>query len=594
MKPRIQNSQVRVSTLETLHSFFVDLSLHHPHLKKELERDLRTISKRYSEEGVQFLTVTLPSLGKAIYRSFESKVFSTPLGFRKQRKSTLPLFLRGLWNSVYEADGSFLKDLDSSSLVDLIQLTFLFYKLELPSDLRREKKVIQNFIDTEIELKELRILNDDPILFEAQDLIGKHFSKINLDELKPKHGPGCVATGEKFESKWSFKRKYLDIHRVFPYYEYFVPSRNALLDSISTYKALEVIESGVAKVSLVPKDSRGPRLISMEPLEYQFIQQSLKCALYDYIEQKCPFTRGYVNFTDQTINRQLAYKNSLSREYATLDMKDASDRVSLQLVEILFAKAPELLRALKATRTKHTKLPDGTVLPLAKFAPMGSALCFPVEALVFYTLAKAIKNQKRIYGDIYVYGDDLIVPRKLAISLFELFPKYGLKFNEDKCFIDGYFRESCGLDAYKGIICTPIRMKHLVPKSTKNASAIVSAVDLSNLLYQKGYWRTAAHLQRMIPLKRLPVTPVGSERFSFLSYRSFSVTSESLKGLGNSRWNHDYQRHEYKLWQLRLKTKVNKLNSWPRLFMNLLDQHIGKYAVPHAAALKLRWLPIYG
>lgn len=594
MKSRVQNSQVRVSTLETLHSFFVDLSTHHPHLQKELTRDFHTISKRYEEEGVQFLTVALPTLGKAIYRSFESKALLAPLGFKKQRKSALPLLLRGLWNSVYDSDGSLKQDFDSSSLVDLIQVSFLFYKLELPSDPRREKKVIQNFIDTEKELSGLRILNDDPILFMAQDMIGKHFAELDLTNLKPKHGPGCVATGEKFELKWQFKRKYLDIHRVFPYYEYFVPSRNALLDSIPAYKKLENQVSGVAKVCLVPKDSRGPRLISMEPLEYQFIQQSLKGALYDFIERKCPFTRGYVNFTDQGINRQLAYKNSLSREYATLDMKDASDRVSLQLVEILFAKAPDLLKALKATRTKSTCLPDGRVLPLAKFAPMGSALCFPVEALVFYTLAKAIMKQERIYGDVYVYGDDLIVPRKLAAFLFELFPNYGLKFNEDKCFINGYFRESCGLDAYKGIICTPIRMRHLVPKTTKNASAVVSAVELSNLLYQKGYWKTAAYLQGLIPLRKVPVTPVGSEGFSFLSYGSFSVTTGDLKGLGTGRWNREYQRQEYKLWQMRIKTRVNKVDSWQRLFMNLLDQHVGKYAVSQAAALKLRWLPIYG
>lgn len=595
MKSRIRNSQVRVSTLETLNHFIDDLATHHPFHKKEFLRDKQKICKRFNAEGVEFLTCTLPSLGKALIQALTQEVFTMPYGFRKKKGTQLPLIFNGLWLQVFYEDGNLREQFDHSALVDLFQITFLFYKLELPYKASKKAKVINSFIETEKDLSELTIKVDDPVLFDAQDLIEKYFCKFNYKDITPHHGPGAVATGEKDADKWDIKRKYSNIHKVYPYYEYFVPSRLSLFNRIKAYKDLIPLESGCAKVTLVPKDSRGPRLISMEPLEYQYIQQGLKDKLYEFIEKKCPFTRGFVNFTDQMINRNLAYNSSLTGEYCTLDMKEASDRVSLQLVELLFAKTPGLLAAFKAVRTTHTMLPNGDILKLFKFAPMGSALCFPVEALVFFVLAKAIQRYYRLKGKVFVYGDDIIVPKDLALRLFELFPKYGLKFNIDKSFTNGSFRESCGMDAYKGIICTPIRMKHLLPSSMKYAAAVVASVSLSNSLFAKGYWKTADFISKSLPLDIRVLNAIG-RKSSYLCYETFCLkTNGFATNRTKFRYCKDYQRLEFKAYQFHEKLKsLDFIDVYHRLHARVLGDSTVVKPVPQAGSLKLRWLSPYG
>lgn len=585
--PRNQNSLVQAQVLELATGLFLDFALHHPHLKISLNRDLEAFRRRLLHEGVSFATQTLPQLGKAVYRSFETGVFRAPLGFRTQKGTTLPRFLGGLLTCVYDADGS-LKPGFAIELTDIIQICFAFYKLDLPYSSSKNEKVIEAFCKTEEDLSQLQIADTDVIL-DAQDLASKVLQGFNAKEIKPKHGPGGVATRERLGRKWEFARKYENIHRVYPYYEYFVPSRRSLLDRISWYRNLETLESGTARVCLVPKDSRGPRLISMEPLEYQFIQQGIKDALVKRLEEKSPYTRGYVNFADQSVNRNLARWNSVTRRYATLDMKEASDRVSVALVTKVFEKTPEFLNAILATRTTHTELPDGRVLKLHKFAPMGSALCFPVEALVFWLLAKVIMRRESIKGRVYVYGDDIVVPRELVPFLFKEFPQYGLKFNEDKCFVTGYFRESCGMDAYKGNICTPIRMRKLVPSSRKHAASLVSAVEFSNALWKRGYWNSATMVQNRID-SVLSIGSICSPRDTFggLSYTSFTSKGVTI-GRARVRYNKDYQRHEALVPTFVQKVKCNAYTGEGQLFANLIQQVQKTAPVPQAGSIKLEW-----
>jgi hypothetical protein len=142
-------------------------------------------------------------------------------------------------------------------------------------------------------------------------------------------------------------------------------------------------------------------------------------------------TSGLVNFTDQGINRYQAYRGSITRESSTLDLKDASDRVSLALVENLFPN--NWVEALKACRSAMTELPNGDIVTLSKHAPMGSALCFPVMALCIWAIltatanmaqtAHAVKVSGRLSESrkrfnwaepVYVYGDDIICPTPFA------------------------------------------------------------------------------------------------------------------------------------------------------------------------------------
>jgi len=232
------------------------------------------------------------------------------------------------------------------------------YKLKLPYDSKTENSVIESFVHTQAELHSLEFpVEVSPILREARSFITRLLGGINVRDIIPRHGPGAVSTGEEIGEKSNFSRIYSHTEIMYPFTEYFMLGLNQVVDQLDWIESLEILSYGTASVVLVPKDSRGPRLISKEPLELQWIQQGIQKLLYSWIERH-PMSRGFVNFTDQSINRNLALDASRTCEYVTLDMKDASDRVTLKLVERLFS-GTSLYDALIASRSEYTRLPDG-------------------------------------------------------------------------------------------------------------------------------------------------------------------------------------------------------------------------------------------
>jgi len=480
-----------------------------------LKRDLQTILRRMDSEGLRFCTVSLPTLSAAVIQSFRTGRFELPLGFAKARGTSLPRLFSGLMKEIYANDGTLLPHPSIASITEVVQICGLAYKLDVPCQDGLDEKVISEFLKTEIDLLSLEDSFDDshPILELARTMLQDVFDGCDASNILPKHGPGSVATGEKGIKKWRFKRKYLDIHNVFPYYDYFVTNRKHLFDRLAEYKQLLVLDKGTAKVSLVPKDSRGPRLISAEPLEYQFIQQGLWGYLKTIL-QSHPFTRQHVNFDDQSVNQSLAMQGSIDGSWATLDMKEASDRISERLVSSLFKDNP-LWKFLSAARSHSTLLPNGQVVDLRKFAPMGSAICFPVESVVHYVLAVA--SIMETFGvsrwearrSVFVYGDDLIVKTKYAKTVLESFPLFGLLFNEKKCFCHGPFRESCGMDAFLGRRITPVRWRKPWPQRLDAVTSFAFS-DMASLFYQRGYVRVAEVLWNMLEKQygKLPTVPL--------------------------------------------------------------------------------------
>jgi hypothetical protein len=286
-----------------------------------------------------------------------------------------------------------------------------------------------------------------------------------------------------------------------------------------------------------------------------------------------PLTAGHVNFTDQQINRRLALIGSREmNSWVTLDMKEASDRVSLQLVEDLFPAT--WVRALTAARTTATKLPDGTVVQLKKFAPMGSAVCFPVEALVFWALSVcAVRMQnptltsRDVRDRIYVYGDDLIVRSEDQAAIRQLLPEFGLLFNEGKCCVAGSFRESCGCDAFKGVEVTPLRIKSTWVDHLPGAS-YASWVAVVNGFLQRGMWLTADLILRRIQLvRRTPYTDEvnGSSYVAVYDIRKTARHENNLMRF-RKRFNVSLSRWEIYAWQVRSRRITSTgASSWAEM-----------------------------
>lgn len=523
------------------------------------ERDSQEIAHRVHLEGLGFLTKTLPALGKAIDLALQDEhPLSTP-AFQKDEGELLPKFLRPLLRRVFSERSAMVlppNEVDTKALADLRTLTMFLYKLEVPYEKKTEQSVIDSFITTEEELANHQFPPQfAPIMDGAQALLAVIFHRVRVRDITPKHGPGSVSTGEVGPEKLAFSRRYLQSEWYYPVGEYFFVSENMRRDIAHWISRMKPMDRATAKVVLVPKDSRGPRLISCEPLEIQWLQQGLHHLMVEATERH-PLTRGHVNFTCQDINRAIALRSSKGHqpsyrvswavnrlgngwwvrhdspkidsfshrvpagEWVTLDMKDASDRVSLRLVDELFALTP-LRGPLKATRSAYTRLPSGKVIKLHKFAPMGSAVCFPVEALCFWSIMVAALvhvnkiSYEKACGRVYVYGDDLIVHREDYPVVIQYLSYAGLKTNVLKCCVSGFFRESCGCDAFNGVDVTPLRLrKTWGHRGATNGEELVSWVSLAERLREKGYWWACDYVFRLVESRygTLPEVPYSIDK----------------------------------------------------------------------------------
>jgi hypothetical protein len=98
------------------------------------------------------------------------------------------------------------------------------------------------------------------------------------------------------------------------------------------------------------------------------MQQSVAKPLMAYLESK-RFGFKSVRFTDQSVNRELARLGSIDGSYATIDLKDASDMISNDLVIEVFGKvAPTFLQLIQDCRSTRAKLPDGKAFTLMIFS----------------------------------------------------------------------------------------------------------------------------------------------------------------------------------------------------------------------------------
>lgn len=334
--------------------------------------------------------------------------------------------------------------------------------------------------------------------------------------LVPRHGPGATADGLRGNAKYSVSKWPLRLESVFPYGDYALPPGWWHDHQLDRVQFLEPGAEVPVKVTPVPKTDKTARIIAEEPTAMQYCQQALFHQFIDGIEhgdelppplggKKCDFGRLFVGFEDQEPNRFLALQGSLDGSLATLDLSEASDRVLNEHVLLLFERFPQLSAAVQATRSTKALVPGFGVIPLAKFSSMGSALCFPVEAMIFTTIiVTAISDERKVpldraflyglRGQVRVYGDDIIVPVDCVSRVIEYLEAFGLKVNTHKSFWNGKFRESCGGEFYDGEWVTPVRCRSEMPRSLADADEVVSLASYRNLLYLGGYWTTAGYL----------------------------------------------------------------------------------------------------
>lgn len=400
--------------------------------------------------------------------------------YRAERPN-FPEWLLPLWEAFIVND-------DVMCLKGLRQLLVFCYKAEFEPTGEQSAEAVKLFVDTDSNIDHFdayfKYARKDHLFTVARRLVRLITHKIDWSKLTPSHGPGAVFPPRKPWKKSMFTSIYPKLHQRYPLDAYFHGLPSFWWETLveNDYRFVEHAEI-LCNLVLVPKDSRGPRCISVHPSEAIWIQQGQRRLLERAILDN-PLTHGKINFHDQSVNGRLALESSLTKEFVTLDLKEASDRISIELVKHIFHD--DAWPFLDSTRADSVKLPDGRVHKLRKFAPMGNCLTFPLQSLLFWAIVRA--SIKCEYGldctDIYVFGDDIIYPSKFHTVVLRALVRSGLVPNIAKTFVLGSFRESCGVDAYKGFDITPYRMK--VAGITSYSDA-VSLCDLAKRLRLGGY-----------------------------------------------------------------------------------------------------------
>lgn len=462
-------------------------------------RDITELRRRYKNHGMWFLEVLLPNLDDMLLSGLSSGRLEPITGFKLKSATSLPEFLFPLWSRVFHLDGNILSAPCIDSIRCIRQITRSFKKVfEVCSD-----KAIGSSIRTFIkEDRSLVGVVPNPSWDLYTEIAQYVFSKATASAVlhfqdHVKHGPGATAEKLLGPSKWEFNEI---PERVLSRVGYDVFS--GVYDTGEDVKDSEVF----ARLIAVPKTKTKPRLISIEPSYNMYIQQGIDSRLREGLS-----AYPGIDLSSQLPNRNLARLGSIDGSYATIDLSSASDLVSNNLVKHMFSYNKSFVSLIQAVRSRAVETPNGDLIPLNKFASMGSATTFPVEVMVFTTLilaaiCKADRNFSRSFimnvmkrGIFRVYGDDMIIPSQYGRIVVHELESVGLKVNKDKSFFTGPFRESCGGDYMSGIDVTPSYVRRYFPSQRQHVTEIVSLISLRNQLFDKGiYTKSIRHLDSII------------------------------------------------------------------------------------------------
>lgn len=291
-----------------------------------------------------------------------------------------------------------------------------------------------------------------------------------------------------------------------------------------------------ARLHAVPKDWYRDRLITVEPAYGTFAQQYVRSLLLESVHagplRGTAYDQLYVDAP--AVQQRRALTGSRLKSLGTLDLKDASDSISWDLVRDVFPQW--VVSLLEVTRSENFSDPrTNQVYPLRIFAGMGNATTFCVETLTFgaYVVAQAMYNGLR--ARCTVFGDDVIADSNLCDLLLR-------RQEFDPCFIintqksfsgNSPLRESCGIFAYNGADIT-------VPKCDGYTDTWQGRAGLADL-----YWRLDQFPILQHQIASLHVLPNWDRRISGVP-STYDVLMP-FDALPPHRWNASYQRREYRV-----------------------------------------------
>ncbi len=271
-------------------------------------------------------------------------------------------------------------------------------------------------------------------------------------ELRGRLGPGATTATKRQEAVPSYKLappytcSPLSVHHLEMFFEEH-PSLLADFARENDESYFIDVEVTPARLEFVPKNAKTHRSIAVEPSITGFVQAGIG----DWISERLRL-QGIDLSTGQQRHRELARTASIDGTLATIDLSNASDTIAIELVRRLLPEDWfDLMWCFRSPVVSYR----GTQIRLEKFSSMGNGFTFPLETLIFYAAALAVKPK----GIVSVFGDDIILPTDSALDLTMLLHALGFRVNAEKSFWRGPFRESCGADFLSGYDVRPYYQK---------------------------------------------------------------------------------------------------------------------------------------
>lgn len=572
---------------------------------RELERDKTRLHHQIDSRGINLLILEFPALAKHLNRCLDQGSYTNPhlvLSNPMEKGVEIPRFLRQIYLRIFEKNGKMVPDPCVNAVLFLKTLLTCWKSIKLPASQGVIENEVSSFFERDAALPDATLAwGDDDLgaLKPHERSLRSVFTDLGSDDerylsfvfattssdlglsphlwgdepsvhLVPKHGPGVVANLPRGESKYRFPHWPNKLQQLFPYDLFALPNPGFAIDPNASECGFDDKKSP-SRLIAVPKTIDRPRLIAAEPVENQWIQQMLWSIMRDRVHGG--ILSDSIMFSSQTPNQELALSGSIDGANATVDLSEASDRLSCALVERFFIANASWLEALHACRTHvcayRINSHETISRPLKKFSTMGSTVIFPLQSIIYASIAIAAimidrrerlstRNIKSVASQVRVFGDDIIVPKAHLGTLVRLLEGLCFKVNQAKTFSGDNFRESCGVDAFKGYVVTPPKLL-VVPNG--RPSQYSSLIETSNNWYKAGFWNVACYIQTYVKGSEwlLPISADSSQQNALLSY--CGLKTQHLR----RRWNRNLQCWEYRVWKDSVRLTESRIPGFQRL-----------------------------
>lgn len=213
--------------------------------------------------------------------------------------------------------------------------------------------------------------------------------------------------------------------------------------------ALSVVRG--SRLTHVRKNSEIDRTINVEASLNMLFQKALAKHVDDVLRHRF----GYSPKIQPERNRRMARRASLDGKSATIDLTSASDLNSKAVFRYLFPST--LYAAMLDCRSKEVQI-GSEWHPLHMMSCMGNGFTFSIMTYVLSLVLFAVAERHGIrpkyvrfpHEKFAVFGDDIICPVELYEDVVKVLRALGHRPNGAKSFSTGPFRESCGIDCYRG------------------------------------------------------------------------------------------------------------------------------------------------